>query len=103
MQNRNNEEFDFDYGLEEATSLTRLEPDAHPDILAELPGVELKREQVIDALDTIDPDMDPMMIARAIENAEFDTPHVTEQDSHGNRTSEHPEGQDQDIEYKIKI
>ena len=37
VQNRNSEEFDFDDGLEEVTVLTHIDPDAHPDIPAELP------------------------------------------------------------------
>ena len=65
--------------------------------------MELKREHVTDTLDTIDPGMDPTMTMRAIENAEFDTPDVTEQDSHENRMSEHPGNQDQDMEYEIII
>ena len=39
VRNQNKEEFDFNDGLEEATSITHLEPDAHPDLPAELPGV----------------------------------------------------------------
>ena len=82
MYNQNNEEFDFDYGIEEAIVLKHLEPDAHPSIPDELPEVELEREQVTDALDTIDPDTDPMITARARENAGFDILEVTSQDSH---------------------
>ena len=63
MQNRNNEEFDFDDSLEEATSPTRLEPDAHPDIPDDLLGVELEQEQITDALDIVDPDIDPAVMA----------------------------------------
>ena len=66
MCNRNNEEFDSDDGLEDATALTRIEPDAHPDIPAELPGVELKREQANDAIDNTDPDTDTLAAERAI-------------------------------------
>ena len=65
--------------------------------------MELEREQVTKALDTIDPVMDPTMAAKAIDSAEFDIPYVTEQHSHGNGTSEHPESQNQNIEYKIII
>ena len=103
MRNRNNEEFDVDDGLEETTVLTHIEPGAHPDILAELPGVELKQEQVTDVLDTTDPDTDPMASARAIENEYFDIPDMTSQCSQGNRTSEPQQNQDQDIEYNIII
>ena len=66
MSNRNNEEFDFDDGLEEATALTHLESDPHPDIPTQLPGVEIERKQVTDDLDTIDRDINPMTTARAI-------------------------------------
>ena len=69
MQNRNNKELNFDDGLKDTVVLTCIEPDAHPDIPAELPGVEVEQEQVTDALDTTDPDADPMAAARAIENA----------------------------------
>ena len=64
--NRNNKKIDSNDGLEETTSPTQLEPDAHPYIPAELPGVELEREQATDALDTIDPDTDPTMMMGAI-------------------------------------
>jgi hypothetical protein len=40
--------------------------------------VKLEREQITDAMDTIVPDTDPMMTARAIWNTEFDIPGVTE-------------------------
>ena len=103
MYNRNNEEFNFDDGIEEAIALKRLEPDAHPSIPDELPEVELEREQVTDALDTIDPDTDPMITARAMENAEFDIREVTSQDSHEYQTSKSYESQDQDIDYEIII
>ena len=63
MQNWSNEEFDLDDVCEEATLLTRVEPDAHQDIPAEFPGVELKRELVTSALYTIDSDTDPMLTA----------------------------------------
>ena len=66
VRNRNNGEFNFDKGLEDVTALTCIEPDAHPNIPAELPGVELEREQVTDAIDTTDPDTDPLEAARAI-------------------------------------
>ena len=71
VRNRNNEEFDFDEGLEDTTALTCIEPDAHPNIPAELSGVELEREHVTDALDATDQDTDPLAATRAIENAEF--------------------------------
>ena len=67
-------------------ALTRIEPDAHPDILADLPGVEVEREQVTDALDTTDPDTDPQAAARVIENAELNIPDMTPQDSQGEGT-----------------
>ena len=57
--------------------MTCIEPDAHPNIPAELSRVELERKQVTDALDTINPDTDPLAAARAIENAEFDILVVT--------------------------
>ena len=72
MRNRNNEEFDCDDGLEDVMALTRIEPYAHPDIRAELPRVEPEREHATDALDTTDPDTDPLAASRAIEIAEFD-------------------------------
>ena len=39
--------------------------------------MELEREQVTDALDTTDPDIDLLAAARALENAEFNIPDVT--------------------------
>ena len=103
MWNRNSEEFGFDDGLEDTTSLTCIDPYAHPDIPADFPGVELEREQVTDALDNIDPDTDQMAAARAIENAEFGIPNVMPQDSQGNKTSTPQENQDKDIECEIII
>ena len=58
MQNRNNEGFHSDDFLEATTLLTWLEPGAHLDIPAKLPGVGLKREKIADDLDTIDSDTD---------------------------------------------
>ena len=78
-------------------------PDAHPGIPAEFKGVELKQEKVTNALDTIDPDIDPIAATRAMEDAEFDIPDVKPQDSQVNGTSEPQQNQDQDIEYKIII
>ena len=83
--------------------MTRIDPDAHPDIPAQLPGVELEREQVTDAMDTTDPDTDPLEAARAIENAEFDIPDVTPQDSQVGGTSEPQQIQDQNVKYDIII
>ena len=103
MQSWNNEEFNFDDDLEEATALTRINPDAHPDIPTELPRVELKREQDTDAMDTIDSDTDPMATVGSIENAEFGIPNVMPQDSQGNKTSTPQENQDKDIECEIII
>ena len=98
MRNRNNEEFDFDEGLADEMALTRIEPDAHPNIPAELPGVELEREQVTDDMDTTDPDTDPLEAAGAIENAEFNIPDVTPQDSQVRGASEPQQIQDHNVE-----
>ena len=103
MRNRNNEEFEYDKGHEHATALTRIEPDAHPNIPAELPGVELEIEQVTDAMDTTDPDTDPLAAVSAIENAEFDIPDVTLQDSQAGGASEPQQIQEQNVEYGIII
>ena len=80
MKNRNNKEFDFDDSLEDVTALTCIELDPHLDQPAELPEVELEREQVTDALDTANPETDPLAAARAIDNAEFNIQDVTPQD-----------------------
>ena len=103
MRNRNKEEFDFGEGIEDEMALTHIDPDAHPDIPAELPGVELEREQVTDALDTTDPDTDLLAAARAIENAEFNIPDVTPQHSQVEGASEPQQNQDQNVKYEIII
>ena len=52
-------------------------------------------------MDTTYQDTDPLATARAIENAEFDIPDVTPQDSQGGGMSEPQQGQNQNVEYEI--
>ena len=82
MRNRNNKEFNFDDGLEEATSPTQLELDAYLDIPAKFPLVEIEQKQVTDALDTIDQDTNPVVMTGTVDNAEFNISDAMTQDSY---------------------
>ena len=76
VKNRNDKEFDSDEGLNKPAPVPLIEGDAHPDIPAELPMVELKRNQVTAAIAKPDPDTDPEAANRALENVDINLPDV---------------------------